>query len=183
MKHRHMQALADAFGRVGIATLRFDFPFMAAGKKHVDSRPVATAAIAEAFAEAARRTALPLWLGGHSFGGRMASHAVLEHALSPRGLIFSSFPLHAPGRPGTERARHLASIRLPMLFLSGTRDTFSERDLLEPLVAGLADATLHFLDTADHGFRVLKRQRSSSEDVYVEAARAAREFVDQAVRG
>jgi predicted alpha/beta-hydrolase family hydrolase len=199
MRHRHMQALADAFGRVGIATLRFDFPFIEAGKKHVDSQAVATASIAAAFESAVARTTLPVWLGGHSFGGRMASHAVIDRHLTPRGLIFCSFPLHAPGKQGTERARHLAEIRLPMLFLSGTRDTFAERDLLAPLVAGLCgsdfsrdardsdssygsgfsrDCRVHFLDTADHGFHTLKRQRPSDDDVYAEAARAARAFID-----
>jgi predicted alpha/beta-hydrolase family hydrolase len=192
MRHRHMQALADAFGRVGIATLRFDFPFIEAGKKHVDSQAVATASIAAAFENAATRTPLPVWLGGHSFGGRMASHAVLDRQLTPRGLIFCSFPLHAPGKQGTERARHLAQIGLPMLFLSGTRDTFAERELLEPLVGSLAtrvsdlscgsgfsrDCRAHFLDTADHGFRVLKRQRRIESDVYDEAARAARSFIE-----
>jgi predicted alpha/beta-hydrolase family hydrolase len=174
-----MQALADAFGCAGIATLRFDFPFIEAGKKHVDSQAVATASIAAACESAAARTELPVWLGGHSFGGRMASHAVLDRRLTPRGLIFCSFPLHAPGKQGVERARHLAQIGLPMLFLSGTRDTFAERELLEPLVIGLAHATLHLLDTADHGFRVLKRERRDGEDVYTEAARAARAFVDR----
>jgi predicted alpha/beta-hydrolase family hydrolase len=174
-----MQALADAFDRVGIATLRFDFPFIEAGKKHVDSQAVATASIAAAYESAVARTPLPVWLGGHSFGGRMASHAVLDRQLAPRGLIFCSFPLHAPGKQGIERARHLAQIRLPMLFLSGTRDTFAERELLEPLVGGLSQATVHFLDTADHGFHTLKRQRPSDDDVYAEGARAARAFIDR----
>jgi predicted alpha/beta-hydrolase family hydrolase len=194
MRHRHMQALADAFARASIATLRFDFPFIEAGKRHVDSQAVATASLAAAFASTVARTPLPVWLGGHSFGGRMASHAVLDRELAPRGLIFCSFPLHAPGKPGIERARHLVQIRVPMLFLSGTRDTFAERGLLEPLVAGLAsgsaadggsgfsrDCRVHFLDTADHGFHVLKRKRPSGDDVYTEAARAARAFVDRQV--
>jgi predicted alpha/beta-hydrolase family hydrolase len=109
----------------------------------------------------------------------MASHAVLDRELAPRGLIFCSFPLHAPGKPGIERARHLERIQLPMLFLSGTRDTFAERTLLEPLVGGLAQGALHFLETADHGFHTLKRQRPSTDDVYVEAARVARAFIDR----
>lgn len=179
MQHRNMQALADAFGRQGIATLRFDFPFIEAGRKHVDSRAVATAAIAEACGEASRRSALPLWLGGHSFGGRMASHAVIDEGLEPRGLIFCSFPLHAPGKPGTDRAGHLEAIRLPMLFLSGTRDALADPGLLELVVSGLSTAELHGLDTADHGYRVLKRSRTTSEDVFDEMARVARSIIER----
>ena len=179
MTHRNMQATADAFAVRGIATLRFNFPFIDAGRKHVDSKAVATARIAEACAAAEERTRLPLWLGGHSFGGRMASHAVLDETIAPCGLVFCAFPLHAPGKPSAARAEHLARIRCPMLFLSGTRDKLAERDLLEPLVAGLADATLHFLATADHGYRVLKRERASGESVFDEMARVARAFIDR----
>ena len=179
MTHRNMQALADAFDRQGVATLRFNFPFIEAGRKRVDSRAVTTASIAEACVEACKRATLPLWLGGHSFGGRMASHAVIDRGLEPRGLIFCSFPLHAAGKPGTDRASHLAEIRLPMLFLSGTRDALAERALLEPLVSALGSAELHWLDTADHGYRVLKRSRGSGEDVFDEMARVARGFMDR----
>lgn len=179
MKHRSMQAIADAFARRRIATLRFDFPFIEAGRRRVDSKTVSTAAIAEAYAEAARRTSLPIWLGGHSFGGRMASHAVATGGLEPRGLIFCSFPLHPPDKPGTERALHLSGLGLPMLFLSGTRDTLADRAQLEPLVSGLATATLHWLDTADHGYKVLKRSRQTDEDVFDEMARIAGDFIDR----
>jgi uncharacterized protein len=182
MAHRHMQALADAFERRRIATLRFNFPYMDAGKSRTDSPAVATAAIAAAFAAAAERTKLPIWLGGHSFGGRMASHAVLEQNLAPAGLIFCSFPLHMPGKPSVVRAAHLKDVRQPMLFLSGTRDEMAERGLLEQVVADAPNATLHWLDTADHGYRVLKRSRASDEDVYDEAARAARELIDRTAR-
>ncbi len=178
MRHASMQAIADAFERRGIATLRFDFPFMAAGRNRVDSPEVATQAIAEAYAAAAERTKLPVWLGGHSFGGRMASHAVVDRELPAAGLIFCSFPLHMPGKPDTKRARHLPAIRQPMLFLSGTRDELAERALLEPLVASLPNATLHWLDTADHGYRVLKRSRTRQDSVFDEMAEAARVFVD-----
>jgi hypothetical protein len=181
MKHRSMQAIADAFGRRGIASLRFDFPFIEAGRRRVDAKEVSTASIARAYEEATRRTSLPLWLGGHSFGGRMASHAVIDEGLEPRGLIFCSFPLHPPGRPGTGRAAHLSGLSLPMLFLSGTRDALADRALLEPLVAGLATAELHWLDTADHGYRVLKRSRQTGEDVFDEMARIARGFIDRHV--
>ncbi|HEX7081840.1 MAG TPA: alpha/beta fold hydrolase [Gammaproteobacteria bacterium] len=179
MRHRNMQAIADAFARQGIATLRFDFPFIEAGRKRVDSPAVAVERILAAFAEARERTELPLWAGGHSFGGRMASHAVADAGLDARGLVFCAFPLHAPGRPGVERAAHLARIARPMLFLSGTRDALASRDLLERVVAGLPRAELHWLDTADHGYRVLRRERGGAEDVFDEMARAARRFVDR----
>jgi predicted alpha/beta-hydrolase family hydrolase len=178
MRHASMQALADAFERRGIATLRFDFPYMVAGRSRVDSPAVATQAIAEAYAAARERTALPLWLGGHSFGGRMASHAVVERAVPAAGLIFCSFPLHMPGKPDTKRAQHLHSIRQPMLFLSGTRDELADPKLLEPLVASLPTATLHWLETADHGYRVLKRTRTRTDSVFDEMADAARRFVE-----
>ena len=174
-----MQALADAFGRHGIATLRFNFPYIEAGKSRTDPPHVAAAAIAAAAAEARSRTKLPLWVGGHSFGGRMASHAVAEHGLEAAGLIFCSFPLHMPGKPDVKRAAHLGKVHVPMLFLSGTRDELAERELLTQVVSGLPRAAIHWLDTADHGFKVLKRSRSSPEDVYDEAARAARELVDR----
>jgi predicted alpha/beta-hydrolase family hydrolase len=183
MRHRHMQALADAFERRGIATLRFDFPFIEQGRSRVDPPDVATARIAEAFASAAARADLPIWLGGHSFGGRMASHAVAAGLVDPVGLIFCSFPLHNPDKPATNRAAHLGAIRKPMLFLSGTRDPLADRSLLGDVVAGLPSAELHWLDTADHGYRVLKRSRASSEDVFDEIARVAREFIDRRASG
>ena len=178
MRHKSMQAIADAFERRGIATLRFEFPYMAAGRNRVDSPEVATQAIAEAYAAAAERTKLPIWLGGHSFGGRMATHAVVDRAVPAAGLILCSFPLHMPGKPDTKRAQHLKAIAKPMLFLSGTRDELAEAALLEPLVASLPTAKLHWLDTADHGYRVLKRSRARTDGVFDEMAAVARAFVD-----
>ena len=178
MRHKSMQAIADAFERRGIATLRFDFPYMAAGRNRVDSPEVATQAIADAFAAAAERTKLPIWIGGHSFGGRMASHAVVDREVLAAGLIFCSFPLHMPGKPDTKRAQHLKAIVKPMLFLSGTRDELAEPTLLEPLVASLPNAKLHWLETADHGYRVLKRSRARTDSVFDEMAEAARAFID-----
>lgn len=179
MTHRNMQSIADAFGRAGIATLRFEFPFIEAGRNRVDPQAVATARLAEAFAAAVQRTSLPIWLGGHSFGGRMASHAVLDEGIDARGLVFCSFPLHTAGKPAVTRASHLSRIRRPMLFLSGTRDKLAERELLEPLVAELDDSELHWLDTADHGYQVLKRSRSVALDVFDEMAGVARGFIDR----
>jgi predicted alpha/beta-hydrolase family hydrolase len=177
MTHKHMQSIADAFAKRGIATLRFDFPFIEARKSRVDPPEVATARIADAFAATLERTDLPIWLGGHSFGGRMASHAVVARRVDAKGLIFCSFPLHNPGKPAVTRAAHLAAVQKPMLFLSGTRDDLADPELLRGVVAQLAGAELHWLDTADHGYRVLKRSRASAEDVFDEMARVARAFV------
>ena len=180
MSHRNMQSIADSLERCSIATMRFNFPFIEAGKGRPDVPSVATATIAAAFSAAKERTALPLWLGGHSFGGRMASHAVLECDLDPVGLIFCSFPLHSPGRPAMTRAAHLPRLRRPMLFLSGTRDELAEKDLLNVVVSALPTAQLHWLETANHGYQVLKRTRESTEDVFEEIARVARDFITRA---
>jgi len=183
MGHRNMQSIADALERCGIGTLRFNFPFIDAGRKRVDSKEVAVAAIVEAYGEARRRTDLPVWAGGHSFGGRMTTHAAAEGKLDPAGLVLYSFPLHAAGKPGVDRAAHLERIGLPMLFVSGTRDALAERALLEPLVRSLPRAELHLLDTADHGYRTRRSERESDEDVFDELARATRRFVDRIQRG
>jgi predicted alpha/beta-hydrolase family hydrolase len=181
MTHRSLQAIADAVARRGVATLRFNFPFIDAGRNRVDSQADSIAAIAEAFAAARGRTELPLFAGGHSFGGRMSSHAVAAGAIDPCGLVFCSFPLHAAGKPSTERAAHLARIAKPMLFLSGTRDALADRDLLERVVGAVEPAELHWLATADHGYRVQKRARASDEDVFDEMARVAADFTARAV--
>lgn len=178
MRHRNMAALAAAFAGVGLATLRFNFPFKEAGKSRVDGQAVATATIAAALASARREAEGPYLLGGHSFGGRMASHAVIEHGLTVAGLVFCSFPLHATGRPGTNRADHLADIAAPMLFLSGSRDTMAQSPLLEDVVAGVG-GTLRRLDTADHGYRVLKRSRQRPDDVFEEIAGHASAWLDE----
>jgi uncharacterized protein len=180
MRHASMAAIAQELAHRRIATLRFDFPFMEARRKRVDSRPVATATIAAAVGLARRlRPNLPLFLGGHSFGGRMASHAVLDHDLGDiRGLVFCSFPLHPAGAPDTARAAHLGSVPQPLLFLSGTRDALAEPALLGAVVEQLgARATLVWLDTADHGYRVQKRSRRRADSVFEELADAVAGFV------
>ena len=116
---------------------------------------------------------LPLLAGGHSFGGRMTSTAASETPLEGvRGLVFFSFPLHLAGKPDTKRAEHLAAVTVPMLFLTGTRDELAELSLLKTVCQQLGKrATMHLLDTADHGYRIQKRSRESGEDVFVEMAR------------
>jgi len=178
MRHATLQTIADRMAEVGVATFRYNFPYMEHGKGR-DSKETCTATVRSAVA-AGRRAAsdLPVLAGGHSFGGRMTSTAASESPIDGvSGLVFFSFPLHQPGRPDTKRAQHLSSVTIPMLFLSGTRDELASLDLLEPVCESLGKrATLHLLDTADHGFRTLKRTRKSEEDVFVEMARVVRDW-------
>ena len=169
MRHSSMAAIAEAFAGVGIATLRYNFPFKEDGRNRVDAQAVSTETVAAALECARQHADGPHLLGGHSFGGRMASHAVVDRDLDPAGLIFCSFPLHMPKKPATKRAEHLDNISAPMLFLSGTRDGMAERDLLNQ-VAARVDATVEWLDTADHGYKVLKRTRTRTDDVFEEMA-------------
>jgi predicted alpha/beta-hydrolase family hydrolase len=178
IRHANLQAIAERLADEGIATLRYNFPYTEHGTGR-DSQAVCTQTVRSA-AAAARGAApdLPLLAGGHSFGGRMTSTAASEAPLDGvRGLVFFSFPLHQPGKPETKRADHLAAVTVPMLFLSGTRDELAGLDLLKPVCKRLGErATLHLLDTADHGFKTLKRSRRSEEDVFVEMARVVREW-------
>lgn len=176
MHHRTMKAIAEAFSKVGIATLRFNFPFKEEGHSRVDSKAVSVATVKAAVEFAATNYQTSLFLGGHSFGGRMASHAVVDYELNVAGMIFCSFPLHPRGKPSTARAEHLAAIRQPMLFLSGTRDALAEPDLLCSVVK-VARAKLQWLETADHGYGILKRTRQRQDDVFDEMADYARDFV------
>jgi uncharacterized protein len=170
-------SLADA----AIATFRYNFPYSEHGRGR-DPNPVC-AATARSACAAARKTGpdLALLAGGHSFGGRMTSTAASESPIDGvSSLLFFSFPLHPPGRPGTDRAEHLFKIDIPMLFLTGTRDEFATGDLLPGVVMQLGKrASLHLVDTADHGFKVLKRSRAGQEDVFAELARVTREWIDQ----
>ena len=186
MDHANMVALSDAFSDAGVVVLRFNFPFMEQGRRHVDSKPVSIATIAAASKLARLRyPRLPLLLGGHSFGGRMASHAFLEADLGDvTALVFGSFPLHPAGKPSTDRAAHLADIERPMLFLSGTRDALATGELLAGVVDELGErARLHRLDTADHGYKVLKRSRQSEQSVFEEMGEALAAFLDEVTTG
>ena len=176
MRHRSMEAIANAFAGIGLATLRYNFPYKEAGKSRVDSQAVSTATVAAALAHARGEAQGPFLLGGHSFGGRMASHAVVEHELDVAGLIYCSFPLHAIGRPTAKRADHLDAIEAPMLFLSGSRDKMATPELMEEVVARVR-ATLRWLDTADHGYKTLKRTRQRNDDVFEEMASHANEWL------
>jgi predicted alpha/beta-hydrolase family hydrolase len=178
MRHATLQTIAERMADVGIATFRYNFPYMEYGKGR-DSQDVCTATVRSAITAAHKAApGLPLLAGGHSFGGRMTSTAASESPLDHVcGLVFFAFPLHQPGKPDTKRADHLSAVTVPMLFLSGTRDELAHLDLLQSVIKKLGRrATLHVLDTADHGFRTLKRSRKSEEDVFVEMARSVREW-------
>ena len=168
MTHKAMAAIAAGLAERGVATLRYQFPYMEKGGKRVDPPPVAHAAVRAAVAEGVRRAGqVPLFAGGKSFGGRMTSQA---QALAPlegvRGLVFFAFPLHPAGKPSIERAAHLAEVRVPMLFLQGTKDALAELDLLQPTVAGLGErATLELAPEADHSFHVAARTGRKDADV------------------
>lgn len=179
-KHVHMEYLAATFCEAGLATLRFNFPFKEAGRNRVDAKPVAIATIIDAAAVLTGRFSLPLFVGGHSFGGRMATHAVAEGLLPCHGMILCSFPLHPAGKPATERANHLPEVAVPMLFFSGTRDSLAEAELFNNVVNQLPrQHQLHWLDTADHSFKVLKRSRTNPLTVYEETQQAVQAFVGQ----
>lgn len=178
-RHVHMERLACAFGQVGIATLRFNFPFKEQGRNRVDSKEVSIDCICQAAELLKSLTDKPVFVGGHSYGGRMVTHAVAEAALTCRGVILCSFPLHPAGKPATERAAHFRDIEQSVLFLSGTRDALADSELLESVTMSQGDKEIHWLETADHSFKVLKRSRKNPVDVYSEAASIAALFVQK----
>jgi predicted alpha/beta-hydrolase family hydrolase len=159
MKHRFLESVAKGLGERGVATLRYQFPYMEAGRKRPDSPKVAVAAVRAAVAKAEELAPdLPLFAGGKSFGGRMTSTAEAEeHMTGLVGLVFFGFPLHAPGKPSAERGDHLGDVNLPMLFLQGTRDSFADNTLIAKTTKKLGRrARLVTFDQADHSFHVPK---------------------------
>ena len=171
MTHAFMTAVAQGLAARGIATLRYQFPYMERGSRRPDTPRVAHAAVRAAVVEAAQRLpGLPLFAGGKSFGGRMTSQA---QAASPlpgvRGLVFLGFPLHPAGKPSDERAAHLFDVDIPMLFLQGSRDDLASLELLEPVAAKLgAKATLAVFADADHSFHVPVRSGRKDAQVLAE---------------
>ena len=180
MDHKAMASNAEGLAARGIATLRYNFPYMEKGSKRPDAPKTAHAAVRAAAAHAVEIAPdPPMFAGGRSFGGRMTSQAqAVEPLPKVRGLAFLGFPLHPAGKPGTERAAHLAEIRVPMLFVSGTRDALAELDLLKPVVAGLGDrATLHLVDQADHSFKVAAKSGRTNAEAEAEALDSLTEWM------
>jgi uncharacterized protein len=154
MRHPFMAQLAAALAARAVATLRYQFPYMEEGRPRPDRAATLEATVRAATAEAARRAPdLALFAGGKSMGGRMTSRAQAEAPMAGlRGIVFFGFPLHPAGEPATERAEHLARVRVPMLFLQGTRDALAGLDLLAPIVLAMPHAFLEVVEGADHGF-------------------------------
>ncbi len=180
-----MERVATELARHDVATLRYQFPYMDAGWKIPDTMPVAIAAVRAAL-DAARQYAgdLDLFAGGKSFGGRMTSHAVAGEDPGPlQGLVFLGFPLHPANQPGTDRARHLDQVPVPLLFLQGTRDALSDLDLLRPVIHSLGKrATLHVVHGGDHSFKVPKRSGRNDTEVLQELGEVVARWMAGATR-
>jgi predicted alpha/beta-hydrolase family hydrolase len=180
MRHHFMADMAERFGNAGIATLRYNFPYMQNGGKRPDPPAVLEATVRAAINKgielAGGRT---LVAGGKSMGGRMTSQLLSKNTMPEvRGLVFVGFPLHQPNRPSLGRADHLATVQQPMLFLQGTRDTLADLTLITQVTSQLPLATLHVVEGADHSFAVLKRSGRTTEEVYAELVGATVEFCD-----
>jgi predicted alpha/beta-hydrolase family hydrolase len=184
MAHPFMARVADALAANRIATLRYQFPYMEQRSKRPDTPAIAHATVRAACVEAARRfPRMPLIAGGKSFGGRMTSQAqAIEPIAHVRGLVFLGFPLHPAGKPSDERARHLFDVDVPMLFLSGTRDTLADLSLLEPVVAKLgARATLATFAEADHSFHAPVKSGHTDAANIARIAELTRAWLDRNV--
>ncbi len=179
-RHAFMESLAHGLAQNAIATLRYDFPYTEAGRKVPDPKPILLSTVRNAIAFASGlKTALPLFVGGKSMGGRMSSTLLAEEPHSGvRGIVFFGFPLHAPGKPSVERADHLDRIRIPMLFLQGTRDPLADVNHIRSVHERLGErSTLHIIEGGDHSFRVPKSSGRASTDAMEEIVRIAAEWM------
>lgn len=189
MRHVFMEALAARLAEYGVASLRYQFPYMEKGGRRPDAKAKLHATVRAAVDEARRLAPdLPLFAGGKSMGGRMTSEAASKETLPDVvGLVFVGFPLHPAGKPGTERGDYLDAVEAPMLFLQGTRDKLADLDLLRPVLERVNEtaegnsqrATLHVVEGADHGFHVLKRSGRTDDEVMDELARSVAEWTDR----
>ncbi len=178
--HPFMSQVADELAAHGIASLRYNFPYMERGRRSPDPPAILLETVRAAVAHTAEvGGGLPLLAGGKSMGGRMTSTAASQEPLAGvRGLVFFGFPLHAPGRPSTARGAHLEEVSIPMLFLQGTRDRFAELELLEPVCRELPGATLKVVEGGDHSFNVPKKSGRSPDEVREELAATVREWAE-----
>ena len=182
MRHKFMEEISRKLARLGIATLRYQFPYTEKGIKRPDPEAVLTATVRSLVAAAKQHAAgLPLFAGGKSMGGRMTSLAAAKESLEGvRGLIFFGFPLHAAGKPSAERGQHLFDVSVPMLFLQGSRDALADLKLIEPLCRRLGKrAELYVVEGGDHSFHMLKSSGKTDDSVLDEIARRAAAWVAQ----
>jgi predicted alpha/beta-hydrolase family hydrolase len=182
MRHRFMEEIAQKLADHAIATLRYQFAYMEKGSKRPDSEAILTATVRGAVAAANERgDGLPLFAGGKSMGGRMTSLAAAKEPLEGvRGLVYFGFPLHAAGKPSASRADHLFDIKLPMLFLQGSRDALADLKLLKPLCARLGKrAELFVIDGGDHSFHLLKSSGRSDDQALNDAAQKVASWMSQ----
>ena len=182
MRHRFLQAMATGLAEAGVATLRFNFPYTEQGRGSPDRQPVLEEYVRAACATAQQLAPeLPMFAGGKSMGGRMTSNAcATEQIAGLRGIIFLGFPLHAPKKPSRTRAEHLRAVRVPMLFLQGTRDDLADITMMREVCAELPEtATLHEFEGADHSFEVRKSSGRSSAEVRAELVAVSAEWIRQ----
>jgi predicted alpha/beta-hydrolase family hydrolase len=186
MKHSFMEKMSGCLADEGIGTLRYNFPYTEKQKKSPDPVPILMQTIRSAV-NAAKKYAgnIPVLAGGKSMGGRMTSMAASKEPLEDvKGIVFFGFPLHAPGRPSSERAEHLFSVNVPMLFLQGTRDKLADLKLLKPVTKKLKDkATLHIIEGGDHSFHLLKSAGRDDEEVFKEIAKKVGEWGLRVIQG
>lgn len=184
MRHPFLETFASHLATVQIATLRYQFLYMDRGSRRPDPPKLCHAVVRAAVAEAARRTSAPLIAGGRSFGGRMTSQAQAESPLAGvRGLVFLAFPLHPARRPSIDRAQHLFDVRVPMLFLQGTRDELADLQLLQPLLTKLGNGTSSkLIEHADHSFHVPVRTGRNDAAVVAELVATLSNWVDSQLR-
>ena len=183
MRHRFMEDLAAKLADQNVATLRYHFPYMEKHAKRPDPQSMLADTVRAAVAAAKKDAGeLPLFAGGKSMGGRMTSLAAVQQPLDGvRGLVFFGFPLHAAGRPGAERGQHLTEIKIPMLFLQGSRDALAELKLLKPLCAKIKRAELFVVEGGDHSFHMLKSAGRSDDEVLDEVAKKAGTWIAELI--
>jgi len=188
MNHPFLENLAMELAAAGVATLRYQFPYVEQRRRVPDPPQVLTAVVRAAVIKATELAPdLPVLAGGKSMGGRMTSQAAAgapPEFQKVKGLVFFGFPLHPPGRPGTKRAEHLARVALPMLFLQGNRDKLAELNLLRPICANLgSQAALREIEAADHSFHVLKSSGRTDAEVLRELAQSVSTWAEGISRG
>ena len=181
IRHPFMTGLARSLAHYGIATFRYQFPYMEQGRRSPDPPPILVKTVRSAVDTARENCGdLPLLAGGKSLGGRMTSTAASQEALpGVQGIVFFGFPLHAPGKPSDERGEHLFKVRLPMLFLEGTRDQLADLKLLRPLcdrLEALGKVRLHIIEGGDHSFHVPKKSGRTDEDVLEELGKVVADW-------